>query len=173
MAEHYSRLTLVGWATPAKGGCVIHGLTVRLFRALEAPARVVIHAQPYTAPDGGLNFLLARKATPATAGQPNSALLGVTGQLLKLDRSEGLIKLKVSPSSAKTLPYLVSLRASDAVLLTAQPDTPQVSVRGQLLTVRGVTVLLANAIHPVHAPVPAHWHRWRAGRVGRAPIPTS
>lgn len=169
MPEQRTRLRLTGWAVPEARGCLIQGLHIHLKRPLEAPGRVTLSSQFKTGLDATVRYALAREARPAQYA--NGSFFEVTGQLLRLDRSEGRIKLKVHPRSPHHEPYFMTLRAGDPVLAAADPDAFAVRVRGQLLPVGDLRVLLAAEIVTVRAPVPPHWHRWRAGRVGLV-IPT-
>lgn len=167
---HAAVITVTGWPTVLPDGIRIHGLHVRTtWRPGETPRRVTVRAFPDTSPHGALRRLYAPPSNIRPARCPNGADVLVTGTLLKLDSSEGLVRVKVAPAVANTHPFTVTLQASTEVL-RLDPGTFSVTVRGRVLNV-GPGVLLAEQIRSVHAPVPERWQGVRAytRRVGATP----
>ncbi|GGR62471.1 hypothetical protein GCM10008959_25580 [Deinococcus seoulensis] len=167
---HAAVITVTGWPTVLPDGIRIHGLHVRTaWRPGETPQRVTVRAFPDTSPHGGLRRLYAPPSNIRPARRPNGTDVLVTGQLLKLDTVEGLIRVKVAPAVANTHPFTVTLQASTEVL-RLDPGTFSVTVRGRVLSV-GPGVLLADQVRSVYAPVPERWQGVRAytRRVGTAP----
>ncbi|MEF2279891.1 hypothetical protein V3W47_16480 [Deinococcus sp. YIM 134068] len=164
---HRAVVTLTGWAVPARKGVTVNGLDVRTSWCPEGEARVTLRAYPRTAPAGSLRDLFTFPRLVRSAEQPNGSSVSVIGQLLKLDRGEGLIKVKVCPSQATDLPFVITLHATASVL-DLDPATFHVQVEGRVLRAAS-GLLLVESVTPVHAPVPARWHRWRPKR--RPPQP--
>lgn len=167
---HRAVVTLTGWPRPRPTGIEIAGVFVRTaWRPGETPERVTVRAFPHTTPTGELRdlFVFPRAVRPA-GRTPNGAQVQVTGQLLKLDRGEQLIRVKVCPAVADTLPFVVTLHAGPAVL-SLNPEVFHVDVTGHLLQL-GRGLLLADTVVPVFAPVPARWHRWRPRRKRPSPV---
>ena len=158
---HAAVITVTGWPTPLRDGIRIHGLHVRTaWRPGETPQRVTVRAFPDVSPSGGLRRLYAPPSNIRPARCPNGTDVLVTGQLLKLDTVEGVIRVKVAPAVANTHPFTVTLQASTEVL-RLDPGTFSVTVRGRVLSV-GPGVLLADQVRSVHAPVPERWQGVRA-----------
>ncbi|BDP44875.1 hypothetical protein DAETH_48440 (plasmid) [Deinococcus aetherius] len=164
---HRAVVTVTGWATPVRKGVLVGGLAIRTGWRPEGETRVTVRAYPRTAPDGSLRDLFTYPRLFQPAQTPNGTSVSVTGQLLKLDRGEGVIRVKVCPSQASDLPFVVTLHATGRVL-DLDPATFHVTVTGRVLRAAS-GLLLAESVTPVHAPVPARWHRWRPKR--RPPRP--
>jgi hypothetical protein len=166
---HSALVTVTGWATPAPKGILVAGLSIRTRWRPTGLQRVTVRAYPRTRPDGTLRDLFAPPRSIKPAHTPNGTGVRVTGQLLKLDRGEGLIRVKVCPAVSDATPFVVALQASGAVL-ELDPGIFHVTVTGRVLGVAG-GVLLAEAVQSVYAPVPARWHRWRPKRAKIQPWP--
>lgn len=166
MLEHLAALRLTGWAQPEPGGCRIAGLRVQLPTPFVEARRISLEVRPRTDPQGLVQALGASRVRPARAWEPNGTQFRITGQVLKLDRGEGVIVLKLSPASKNRRPFRVTLRASRALLraLPADPDPVALTVRGELLTLGDHSALIATRADVVHAPVPKHWRGWRPPR---------
>lgn len=159
---HEARLMLTGWATPTDTGLWIAGLHVRTERPLTAPARLTVTTYPRTRADGTLYGLYARARQVRPAKGPNGTHVIVTGQILKLDRGLGIVKIKVCPAQASCEPFAITLHATREVL-HLDPHAFHARVTGRVLPL-GRGHLLAERAEIVHAPVPDHWHRWRPKR---------
>ncbi|UQN10392.1 hypothetical protein [Deinococcus sp. QL22] len=166
---HSALVTVTGWATPGPIGIIVGGLSIRTRWELTGPQRVTVRAYPRTRPDGTLRELFALRRNVKPARVPNGSSVRVTGQLLKLDRGEGVIRVKVCPAVSDDKPFVIALQAAGAVL-DLDPVTFHVRVTGRVLGVAG-GVLLAEAVEAVYAPVPAKWHRWRPKRAKIVPWP--
>lgn len=164
---HAAVVTLTGWPTVTDTGIRIQGVHVRTsWRPDQTPRRVTVRAFPETTPVGSVRRLYAPKGNVRAARGPNGTDVLIVGQLLKLDRAEGIIRVKVAPSQANTMPFSVTLQASREVL-ALDPGTFSVEVRGRVMSF-GAGVLLADQVRPVFAPIPDRWHRVRATSYRRA-----
>ncbi|SMB85858.1 hypothetical protein [Deinococcus hopiensis] len=159
---HLAVITLTGWVEPAEGGLRVNGILVRAHKKIDTPVRVTVRAYPKTDMYGVIRDLYAPANNIRPAREPNGTSLTVTGQLLKVDRGTGTIKVKVCPQQASCNPFAVTLHATTQVL-ALDPGTFHVTVTGRLVDV-GRGWLLAETVTPVYAPVPQRWHRWRPKR---------
>lgn len=160
---HSALLKVTGWASAAEGGIRIGHLHVRTrWRPQGESQRVTALTYPRTRPDGTLVLARAFASNVRRAKAPNGTELRVTGQLIRLDPAERLVKVRVFPAQADTEPFMVHALATRAVL-AADPGVFHVTLTGQLLPTGH---LLAETLTPVHAPLPARWQGWehRPGR---------
>ncbi|MBZ9715312.1 hypothetical protein [Deinococcus multiflagellatus] len=160
---HMALVTVTGWPRPTDTGIQVGHLQIHTrWRPGPEPGRVTVRAYPQTRPDGSLHRLYAFPSNIHRARMPNGTGLTVVGQLLRIDRNEGLIRVKVCPGMADTEPFVVTMQASSEVL-AFDPGTFSVRVTGRVLNLRW-GVLLADQVAPVYAPVPERWHRHRVAR---------
>lgn len=159
---HRAVLRLTGWPREVPGGVEIAGVTIRTRWVPPIPARrTSVTVNLSTTNDGAVHRLRAHPSRFGPAQCPNGTQLRVTGQLLRIDTSEGLVRVKVSPDSPTAQPFTVTLHGTQA-LLAQDPSAASVHVTGRVLTVAGrVGLALADTLDVVHAPVPAHWKGWR------------
>lgn len=165
---HAAVLQVTGWPEPddEQRGIRVGGLLIRTrWRPPEGPpARVTVAGYPKTDAEGHLRHLMAFRSGVRPANTVNGTQLRVTGQLIRLDRHAGLIRLKVCPSLSAQTPFIVTMHATRQILDDLDPTTFHVQAQGRLLSPAGL--LLADAAAPVHAPVPERWWRWRPRRKG-------
>lgn len=166
---HSAVLRVTGWATPADRGIRVNGLLIRTPWRPDGEQRVTVTAYPKTDADGFLRHLAAFSRNVRPARIPNGTQVRVVGQLLKLDRGAGLVRVKVCPAVSDQPPFVVTLHATAQILADLDPVTFHVQVTGRLLSPVGI--LLADTCVPVHAPVPDRWHRWRPRRRARVARP--
>lgn len=159
---HRAVLRLTGWPREVPGGVEVAGVTIRTRWVPPVPARrTSVTVNLSTTNDGAVHRLRAHPSRFGPAQWPNGTQLRVTGRLLRIDTSEGLVRVKVSPDSPTAQPFTVTLHGTQA-LLAQDPGVASVHVTGRVLTVAGrVGLALADTLDVVHAPVPAHWKGWR------------
>ncbi|WP_278911817.1 hypothetical protein [Deinococcus wulumuqiensis] len=160
---HSALLRLTGWATPTESGVQVGRLHVRTRWRPEGPSqRVSVIAWPRTRANGRLTEVHAPPRLFRAARGPNTESFSVTGQIIRVDRSLGELRVKVSPARG-TPPFMLSLHATSAVLDTLPPEAFAVQVTGRVLHLAGAA-LLAEQARVVQAPVPERWAGHRGTR---------
>lgn len=162
---HSALVRLTGWATPTGTGVQLGSLNVTTpWRPEGASQRVSLVAYPRTTSSGLITSLHARPRLVRPASGPNSETFEVTGQLIRVDRQRGALRIKISPERARLEPFMLNLSATTAVFDQLDPDAFAVMVTGRVLHLRGPS-LLAECVEVVHAPVSPRWagHRGKRG----------
>lgn len=154
---HSALVRLTGWATPTEHGVQVGRLQIKTSWRPDGPSqRVHVLAWPRTRANGRLTELHAPPRMFRPARGPNAESFTVTGQIIRVDRSLGELRIKVSPTRSRTAPFLLSLHATSGLLEQLDPDTFSVRVTGRVLHLAGPS-LLAEHAEVVHAPVPPQW----------------
>lgn len=161
---HAALVTVTGWPQLERGGVRIGRHLIQLPWQPELKGRVTVRAYPTTTLDGKLLALSSHvKQIRAARRDVNGATVRVTGQLIRLDRREGVVRIRVYPALANRPPFLIALQATSEVTRALDPGTLHVTVTGRVLEV-GRGYLLAERIEAVNAPIPARWAEWKHER---------
>lgn len=153
---HSALLRLTGWATPTEHGVQVGRLQIKTSWRPDGPSqRVSVLAWPRTRANGRLTDVHAPPRMFRPARGPNAESFSVVGQIIRVDRSLGELRVKISPARG-TEPFLLSLHATSGLLEQLDPGAFSVRVTGRVLHLAGAA-LLAEHAEVVHAPVPPQW----------------
>ena len=140
--------------------CTASPEALRLGTALAGRWRLTVHFR--TRLDGSLINPVRMVNLRPPREDDNETIWSASGQVVRLDQTNGLAVLRVYPERAKLEPFIVAAEAS-LEQLTNLEDVYSVHMRG---TLRG-NVLVAQQLERVALTVPARWAAWKPTQVRR------
>ena len=127
-------LTVTGWTTAhLRDTAKIQGLPVRGLPAHFLHQRITARLYPRTRADGRLYNLTVVRARVAHPNEPNQDSFTVVGHLIRVDPSDGTLRIGIHPQHPNVSPFTLYVRGTRSVIASVNPEWAGVELHGSLI----------------------------------------